>query len=60
VIAKMAEHFQDLEVDFRIITPYDAQRGLIELTLKNNGLNWQDKVCIHFLLSMTFADIGKS
>ncbi|OAX42497.1 hypothetical protein K503DRAFT_733553 [Rhizopogon vinicolor AM-OR11-026] len=28
---------------FRIITPYDAQRSLIEEGLKNNQLEWEDK-----------------
>ncbi|EPQ54331.1 hypothetical protein GLOTRDRAFT_106780 [Gloeophyllum trabeum ATCC 11539] len=28
---------------FRLITPYDAQRGLLEKLLKASGLPWQDK-----------------
>jgi len=28
---------------FRIITPYDAQRNLIEKELKAKGLEWEDK-----------------
>jgi len=28
---------------FRIITPYDAQRSLVEEGLKANGLEWEDK-----------------
>lgn len=28
---------------YRIITPYDAQRGAIEDALKNAGLAWEDK-----------------
>lgn len=30
--------------DFRIITPYDAQRSLIEKRLKSAKLPWEDKV----------------
>jgi cobalamin biosynthesis protein CbiG len=29
---------------FRIITPYDAQRGRIEDALKQAALHWEDKV----------------
>jgi superfamily I DNA and/or RNA helicase len=28
---------------FRIITPYDAQRSMIEEYLKHNELDWEDK-----------------
>ncbi len=29
---------------FRIVTPYDAQRSLIEKSLKDGELDWEDKV----------------
>lgn len=28
---------------FRVVTPYDAQRGLIEHKLRSEGLPWKDK-----------------
>ena len=28
---------------FRIITPYDSQRSLLEISLKDAGLTWEDK-----------------
>ena len=43
MILKMAAHFQDENESYKIITPYDAQRTLIESCLKNKGLAWQDK-----------------
>ncbi len=30
--------------NFRIVTPYDAQRSLIEKSLKDGKLDWKDKV----------------
>lgn len=39
----MASHLQKEGVNFKIITPYDAQRTLIENGLKNKELIWQDK-----------------
>lgn len=36
---------QVLNYSYRIITPYDAQRSLIETDMKKeNDLKWQDKV----------------
>lgn len=32
------------EKDFRIITPYDAQRSEVETALKRSGLPWAEKV----------------
>lgn len=34
---------QEKNKKFRIITPYDAQRNLIEEGLKTNQLDWEDK-----------------
>ncbi|KAI0303790.1 AAA domain-containing protein [Multifurca ochricompacta] len=39
----IAEHLQEENVPFRIITPYDAQRSAIEQALQGGGLNWHDK-----------------
>ncbi|KAF8554639.1 hypothetical protein OG21DRAFT_1412197 [Imleria badia] len=42
-IIQLASIFQAQEKDFRIITPYDAQRSLIEEELKKAELEWGDK-----------------
>jgi regulator of nonsense transcripts 1 len=42
-IIQLASIFQAQEKDFRIITPYDAQRSLIEDELKEAKLDWGDK-----------------
>lgn len=39
----LAQRLQDEGRNFRIITPYDAQRSLIESDLKEQGLQWADK-----------------
>jgi len=39
----LARHLEEENKSFRIITPYDGQRSLIELELKNNGLGWENK-----------------
>jgi hypothetical protein len=44
-VIKLAEHLQDQEMNYKIITPYDAQRVLIEDSMKNiEGLHWEEKV----------------
>ncbi|GJE88613.1 AAA domain-containing protein [Phanerochaete sordida] len=40
---KIAAKLQEEEEDFRIITPYDAQRNALENTLKTAGVPWQNK-----------------
>lgn len=40
---KMTEFLQEDEENFRIITPYDAQRTALENDLKAAGLQWKDK-----------------
>jgi len=42
-IVLLAKHLQDENVSYRIITPYDAQRGALEQALKEEDLNWKDK-----------------
>ena len=42
-IVQLATIFQAQGKDFRIITPYDAQRSLIEEELKKAELEWGDK-----------------
>ncbi|ETW83206.1 hypothetical protein HETIRDRAFT_444627 [Heterobasidion irregulare TC 32-1] len=42
-IMLLAQRLQDEGRNFRIITPYDAQRSLIESALKEQGLQWADK-----------------
>jgi len=42
-IVKMAGHLQQENVNFTIITPYDAQRSLIENMLKQAGLVFANK-----------------
>lgn len=39
----LANHLQDENIPFRIITPYDAQRDALEQALKEEDLNWEDK-----------------
>ncbi|KAK7033216.1 AAA-12 domain-containing protein [Favolaschia claudopus] len=44
-VIKLAEHLQEHNKNFKIITPYDAQRVLIENTMKETeGLVWEEKV----------------
>jgi len=43
VILPLALHLQDEGIPYRIITPYDAQRGRLENALKNEDLDWHDK-----------------
>jgi superfamily I DNA and/or RNA helicase len=42
-IMLLAQHFQDEDISYRIITPYDAQRNALEQALKEEDLNWEDK-----------------
>ncbi|KAH9972822.1 P-loop containing nucleoside triphosphate hydrolase protein [Lactifluus volemus] len=42
-IVLLAQHLQDEDIPYRIITPYDAQRSVIEKALESNELNWHDK-----------------
>ncbi|TDL25784.1 hypothetical protein BD410DRAFT_813484 [Rickenella mellea] len=42
-IMKMSELLSEKDKEFKIITPYDAQRTLIEKTLRDNELEWKDK-----------------
>lgn len=44
VVVKLACLYQSKAMSFRIITPYDAQRSLIENSLKGENLQWEDKV----------------
>ncbi|KAF8554478.1 P-loop containing nucleoside triphosphate hydrolase protein [Imleria badia] len=44
VVAKLVELYKSRAMSFRIITPYDAQRSLIENLLKREKLPWEDKV----------------
>jgi regulator of nonsense transcripts 1 len=40
----LAQHLQDKNKSYRIITPYDAQRNTIESGMKQaENLNWGDK-----------------
>lgn len=42
-VVKMAAVLQEQNTRFRIITPYDAQRALIEKSLKDAGLAFANK-----------------
>jgi superfamily I DNA and/or RNA helicase len=42
-IVRIARRYQDQGKSYRIITPYDPQRGRLEEALKNAGLKWEDK-----------------
>ncbi|SJL09703.1 uncharacterized protein ARMOST_13084 [Armillaria ostoyae] len=44
VAVQLANHLQEKEMDYKIITPYDGQRNKILNDMKNtDGLNWEDK-----------------
>ncbi|KAF7336709.1 AAA-12 domain-containing protein [Mycena venus] len=44
-VIKLAQHLQEHEKNYKIITPYDAQRVLIEDIMKETeGLVWEEKV----------------
>ena len=43
IIVKMTEFLQEDGENFKIITPYDAQRTALENDLKAAGLQWKDK-----------------
>ncbi|KAH9482282.1 ATP-dependent helicase upf1 [Psilocybe cubensis] len=43
VVVKIARQLIAQGKSFRIITPYDAQRSLLESSLKNAELTWEDK-----------------
>ena len=42
-IVPLARHLQDEQIPYRIITPYDAQRGALENALRDEDLDWHDK-----------------
>jgi hypothetical protein len=44
VVLQFAAKMQAEGLQYRIITPYDAQRELIEKAMKELGLHWADKV----------------
>ncbi|KAJ7455349.1 hypothetical protein B0H11DRAFT_252788 [Mycena galericulata] len=53
VVIKIAQHLQEQEKSYKIITPYDAQRVLIEDSMKNtDGLHWEEKVLFFSLLQI--------
>lgn len=39
----LAQKLQEQQKNYRIITPYEGQRSLIENSLKDQGLEWGDK-----------------
>jgi hypothetical protein len=44
-VIKLAWHLQENQKNYKIITPYDAQRVLIEDGMKETeGLRWEEKV----------------
>lgn len=42
-VLKIAAKLQEEDKEYKIITPYDAQRSLLENEMKQMGLVWQDK-----------------
>ena len=42
-ITHLAHHLQEQDKPYRIITPYDAQRGALEEALREEDLKWEDK-----------------
>ncbi|KZT29778.1 hypothetical protein NEOLEDRAFT_1055794, partial [Neolentinus lepideus HHB14362 ss-1] len=43
IVAFIAGHLEERELSYRVITPYDAQRSLLEENFRNNSLTWKDK-----------------
>jgi regulator of nonsense transcripts 1 len=44
VVLQIAKHLQDQGMDYKIISPYDAQRNAIESKMKGSpDLNWESK-----------------
>ncbi|KAJ7274286.1 AAA domain-containing protein [Mycena haematopus] len=44
-VIKLAKHLQEQAKSYKIITPYDAQRVLVEDSMKETeGLHWEEKV----------------
>jgi hypothetical protein len=43
VVEQLAAKLNTLRMSYRIITPYDAQRGRLEQSLKQAELPWEDK-----------------
>lgn len=43
-IVNLVRGYMDKGLNFRVITPYDAQRGTIEAALKHANLKWEDTV----------------
>ena len=43
VAVQLANHLQEKEMDYKIITPYDGQRNKILNDMKTEGLSWEDK-----------------
>jgi superfamily I DNA and/or RNA helicase len=54
VIILLASKMQEDGLSYRIITPYDAQRDLIEKGLQENGIDWHDRQKLS-LFSLTFT-----
>jgi len=42
-IIPLAQHLQDEDTPYRIITPYDAQRSALEKALDGEGVDWHNK-----------------
>jgi regulator of nonsense transcripts 1 len=42
-VLRIAHHLETEGKSYRIITPYDAQRTVVENGLKEKGLSWEDK-----------------
>ncbi|EIW84346.1 hypothetical protein CONPUDRAFT_50903 [Coniophora puteana RWD-64-598 SS2] len=42
-VVRLARFFDSKGQSYRVITPYDAQRSLIEKALENAGLSWENK-----------------
>lgn len=40
---KIAAKLQEEKKEYSIITPYDAQRSLLEGEMKEAGMHWQDR-----------------
>ncbi|EPQ54165.1 hypothetical protein GLOTRDRAFT_21752, partial [Gloeophyllum trabeum ATCC 11539] len=43
VAAFIARHLEERKLNYRVITPYDAQRSVLETHFKEHGLTWKDK-----------------
>ena len=43
LVLKLASQLEEKNLSYRIVTPYESQRNLIETTMQENEMQWEDK-----------------